>query len=379
MSAPWQRPGAKGKPNGHRHPEPRPTPTEARLLATLRTELHNALSYKGNEQNAKYNTQYQFQLPAAKEWSHRKAEWICSACNTNNFVSRLDCRKCQTAYTSTMTLVPAGSAPVGRKGLLLPVTPARGTQRPALPASPTSVEAAEAALRAAQEANAPTEMISTWQEEVKRRQATAQAKSPPTVRARLAGATAEANTAMQAREKAQKRLQAAKKELEEAQMQLETAVAEETKAAAALRLVTSEVAPKPEEQSPEAALSKLLTAVKANQQGDTNAPELLTAAAQAAEQLLNPPVESTQEGSEATAAAATAAVAAAAAAPKSTATAPSVRSREEPLPTQEGDMDLDDSALDDLLSALPPSKRQRAMARLEQLGVQEQADKGAAA
>ena len=48
-------------------------------------------------------------------------------------------------------------------------------------------------------------------------------------------------------------------------------------------------------------------------------------------------------------------------------------------PTQNGDVEMDDSALEELLAKVAPSKRQRAMDRLNQLGVQEQEVAAAAA
>ena len=45
------------------------------------------------------------------------------------------------------------------------------------------------------------------------------------------------------------------------------------------------------------------------------------------------------------------------------------RKRNEPEPTQPGTEDLTDDALEALLSKVPPTKRQKALARLTQIGV----------
>ena len=331
-TGPWSKPGAKGKPNGHRKPQERPTEMEARILATLRSAIHGAQTF-GDE--AKRNQPPAEAAPT--DWSHRKAEWVCAGCHTHNYASRMDCRRCKMAYASSMQLIPAGSPPPGRKGGTAP-SPG-GSQagvvasRPPPVPTPNSVDAAEAALRAAKDASAPPVIIRAWEEELKKRQAAAQAQVPPTIRARLAAATAEANAAMQAREKAQKRVTAATTELQEAQKQLETATAEEFRAAAALRAVTSEVAPEPGVGTPQAALAELLQAVKASQEGQEGAVEQLQAATKAAESTLHPPLPDTQMGDE----------------------------------------DLNDEDLLAILEQVPSQHRGKAMARLQQMGVQEEA------
>ena len=47
-----------------------------------------------------------------RDWSHRKAEWVCASCGTQNFVSKEICRRCRTRWSNTCALLPAGSPPV---------------------------------------------------------------------------------------------------------------------------------------------------------------------------------------------------------------------------------------------------------------------------
>ena len=221
--------------------------------------------------------------------------------------------------------------------------------KPANPPAPSSLEAAEAALAAAKQATAPPELLKTWEQEVARRKEAAEVRGPPTLRARLATATSEANAAMQAREKAQRRVTAAKAEIEQAEEQLKTAAAEEERAAKVLRLVTAEVAPKKEEDAqttaqaiPLNALATLLDAVKAASQGTEGAKARLEQATAQANKVLHPTP------------------------------APGAAAADVVMSTQAGDEDLDNKALETLLLTVHPSKRAQAAAQLTQLGVEEE-------
>ena len=173
-----------------------------------------------------------------KDWSHRKAEWVCRACGMHNFVTRMDCRKCAQSWAKDCAFIAAGTPPPNASA----AAPASMPGAP--PPLPTSVKAAEQALWAAQQANAPEAVISQWQAEIAKRKETEEAsKAVPSLRARLATATAEANAAMQAREKAQKQAELAKAQVEAAEEELRAAEAEELRAKEALRSVTTEVAP----------------------------------------------------------------------------------------------------------------------------------------
>ena len=144
---------------------------------------------------------------APKDWSHRKAEWVCSHCQTHNFTTKMYCRRCKQAYASGMKLIAAGAPPplVVRQ----PIGPSNKpneSNKPPSEVAPTSVQAAELALEAARKAAAPQEVLSQWESEVQRRKTAEDTKVPPSLRSRLATATAEANSAMQVRERAEKQL-----------------------------------------------------------------------------------------------------------------------------------------------------------------------------
>ena len=195
----------------------------------------------------------------ARDWSHRKAEWICSQCNSHNFVSRLDCRQCQKPWSAGMRLIPAGTAPQAPKGA--PRGPPAPPKVPPAP-EPASMRAAELALEAAKKAAAPTDVIAQWEKEVQRRKQVEEIKVPPTLRSRLATATSDANTAMQARERAQRQAESARAQLEKAEEALQAATAAEQKAAAALKEVTAEVAPnQPPDEAKADALCRLTKAL----------------------------------------------------------------------------------------------------------------------
>ena len=362
----WSEPDAggfvtKGKGKGK---DKNPTELEARLMAKVRSAFHEAQSYTGKDVN---------------RWAGRKAEWVCS-CGERNFVERGQCRKCGTRWQMKFALIPAGSpppqksaAPAGQPAGMPPAGQAAAAKPPLQPA-PASLEAAEAALAAAKLANAPPPVLEAWEEEVSKRRAAAETKVPPSIRARLATATGEANAAMQARERAQKRANSAKVELEEAEKQLQEASVEEQRAAAALRAVTAEVAPKPETpaqpeaaedaQATEASLQSILAAFATAAKEGASLEEK-----EGLEQTLQQAKEQATAREAAKAAAAKAAAEAQAMAVERAEGCKRKSGEEEPSPTQPGDLDLLDEDLEALLKQVPPGKRQRAKERLTQLGV----------
>ena len=220
-----------------------------------------------------FSQQDQRPSPAAGDWSHRKAEWICP-CGIHNFVTRFDCRRCRKTFDSTMTLVPAGSPPSDRKRGP-PVK--QNAPTPAAAPAPDSVQAAEQALAAVRQANAPQPIIDQWEGEVKRRKEVADSsKVPPSLRSRLAQATADANSAMQSKEEAELGLKHAKAALEAAQgnvTKAETALQEaakhEQKAATQLKMVTSEVSP-PQPSADSATQATAHNAATKEAMGDLN-------------------------------------------------------------------------------------------------------------
>lgn len=310
-----------------------------------------------------------------RDWSHRKAEWVCQACAMHNYVSRMDCRKCGRAWSKTCELIAAGTPP--------PALPAQAPAAPKPATVPSSLSAAEQALEAAKAADAPEAVIEQWQLEIAKRRSLEEAsKTIPSLRARLAVATADANAAMQARERADQQLKAAHEQVDKAKEALSEAKIAEEKAADHLKMVTAEVGPTrraeetalptaaaEEAQATEASLKAVLAAfVAAAQPGAT--PE----AKDALEHTLNL-AKSQTEARE------TAKEEAAKKRKEVTAmdlerTEASKRKEEDELPTatQEGDKDLDDEALEVLLRKVPPGKRQRAQERLTQLGVADAAE-----
>ena len=83
---PWKQPGKGGKPNN------RPTQSEARLLATLRSAFHTAQTGKGRGKG-KGSDALPPQDSKDNKWAHRRAEWICT-CGDTNYVERNTCRTC---------------------------------------------------------------------------------------------------------------------------------------------------------------------------------------------------------------------------------------------------------------------------------------------
>ena len=309
------------KPNNHAGGGP--TEAEARLLASMRSAFHEA----------------QCHSPSTSKWSHRQPEWECAQCKCRNFLTRDACRDCGQLWRPGLMRHPAG-APPPQHGQL-PAPQNAGTKGGGEEAN--TVKAAEAALAAARAAGLSAESTAPMEKEVESRRAALQAQRPLAQRLQLA--TSKAKTAHAVETKAEEKLQKSQVELAEAKVA--AAAAEEE-----LRRIRAEVAAQDQptaKQAPDPAnaLTKLLEALKAADRGDEGGKERLAAAATAAEHTLNPPAQ----------AASTAAV----------------RPREEePLATQEGNMDLDDDALEKLLSNLPASKRARVADRLTQLGVQEQ-------
>ena len=198
---------------------------------------------------------------AQKDWSSRKAEWVCSHCKTHNYVSRMDCRRCKQHYDSSMRLIAAGTPPptVTRP----PLAPTTNGGLAAPMHAPESVQAAEIALEAAKQAAAPQAVLAQWENEVQRRKALVEdTKVPPSLRSRLAAATAEANSAMHGKERAEKQLEMAHQQVKKADENLQQAMAAEGKAATNLKLVTAEVVPMParqEQQDPRLAAEKEAT------------------------------------------------------------------------------------------------------------------------
>ena len=397
-SPPWVKPGVKGKPNGHHRPAQ--TQLEARLLATLRSELHNALSYKGESQNVKNNQQQSQQAAGGsagnqpqqplqqasqqqrqlrtfrdRDWSHRKAEWVCQKCEMRNFITRMDCRKCGHSWSKACKFIAAGSPPLPFEAPVAPPVPK--DERLA----PTSVQAAEQALTAARAAGAPDGVIQHWDAEIERRKSIADAsKQAPSLRARLATATAEANAAMQARERAVQQLTAAKEQVIKVEEALQSARQAEEKAAAHLKQVTAEVgSPQQQEPVPARVAAEDAQATEACLQAVLEA--YATAAKEGASPEDKQALEETLQKAkdEAAARAATREEAAQKVAEaEARAQAMTVERAEgtkrkgddeEPFRTQVGDRDLTDDELDVLLEQVPPGKRQRAKERLTQLGV----------
>ena len=333
--------------------------------------------------------------PAQKGWSLRKAEWVCNKCQTHNFVQRMDCRRCHQPFAKEMQLIAAGTPPAPRIRQALSAKP-KATPPAGKPSHlPTSVQAAEEALAAAKQAAAPPDVVSQWESEIQRRKALLEeTKVPPTLRSRLAQATADANSAMQAKERAEQALQLAKQALETARAQvgkaeevLQQAVETEEQAAIHLRKVTAEVAPDSHALSADVHeeakivtkdLHSILSAFRkattsgATQSAQEEAKATLEEALKAAaskddlrnqEKETAKPAAAAKEASEARAMAVDRADA-------------SKRKGDEAAPTctQPGNEDLDEDSLEQLLQGIPASKRQRAQERLTQMGV---ADAGA--
>ena len=265
-SFPWTKPGAKGKPNNH---SSKPTQAEARLLATLRSALHEAQTKRPTGSGEKDTS--------TSRWALRKAEWECPECHTRNFLHLGACRACKSPWRPGLVQHPAGAPPPPRTNhpaaaLGAPKEQTNGAAQqdnqmgsgsngpPATVVAPESMQAAEIALQAARQAHAPQTIIEHWEKELEARRTAATAKVPMSLRARLATATAEANAAMQAKEKALKTAEAAREHVINAEEALRLAEETECKAAAHLKQVSSEVGPAtPPEPSPDAGLLAALT------------------------------------------------------------------------------------------------------------------------
>ena len=233
-------------------------------------------------------------------------------------------------------------------------------------------------MAAVRSANAPPHIIEQWEEEVKRRKTVDSLKVPPSLRSRLAQATADANSAMQAKERAEKgltqaqeALTTAKSNITKAEDTLRKAAAAEEQAAAHLQKVTAEVAPatsaKPDqtedEQTAGAALNTILTAFANASKEDASLEDK-----QELEAALHQAREQAKAREEANTAAGKAVEAQAMAIDRAEAS-----KRNEPDATQLGDKDLEDDELEELLKQVPAGKRQRAQERLNQLGVADEA------
>ena len=312
--------------------------------------------------------------PKSKDWSHRKAEWVCQACDAHNFVTRMDCRRCGSGWSKDCKFIAAGTPPATAPASA-PSVP------PVVPPPPTSVQAAEQALQAAKSAEAPTAVIQQWEEEIARRKALEESsKQAPSLRARLATATAEANAAMQARERAVQQLTAAKEQVIKVEEALQSARQVEEKAAAHLKQVTSEVgSPQQQEPVPARVAAEDAQATEACLQAVLEA--YATAAKEGAsledKQVLETALQKAK-GEAAARAAAREEAAQKVAESEAQAQAMAVEGAEatkrkgddeDPSRTQVGDGDLTDDELEVLLKQVPAGKRQRARERLTQLGV----------
>ena len=325
------------------------TPEVARLAAEMASAFHLAQSYSGTTQ---------------RDWSHRKAEWICPSCRTPNFVNKMDCRACGLQWSADATLVAAGSPPSKRTKLsMLPPsrTCATGGQLPSLPpanrpaashAVRDAVKLADAALQAAKDAKVPQAVLMGLQANLEAKQQEAASKQP--VAKRLQVATHQESHCKAALAKAEERLAAAQQTAEEAR-------AAHKKAQEEVRKVTAEVSQADKAPVQEPAEKNLLARMVAavNMVDASMGTDRETAAKS---ELME-----AQKAAQSAIQAATEPAAAPAAMPSG-----HKNPREDLLPTQEGDMEADDSALEELLASVPPSKRQRAAARLTQLGVQEE-------
>ena len=370
--SPWEKPGKNGKPNGHRRPAAPQSQLEARVLATMRTELHNALTYQ-----PKVPEQGQGR---AKDWSHRKAEWIC-ACGESNFVDREKCRKCGQQWNSKFTLVPAGSPPPQKAGRSATAV-AEAQQKPPAPPKPNAtpeeqaLTSARQALESAKQAQLGEEVIAKLQEAVQTKQQSLDATQSKRLPRRFADAS-------QKEKETSEQLQKAERALEAAQACLETAKKAHQDASAQLTAIQAEIAaagqatgktaaspdPTKDAAHEEAeALQEILQAYRqtiaegAALDTRTNLEALLKGAAAKAEARA-------KEAEEARAAAAAAgAVPEAQAMGVDRAEAIKRKSAEgEHTSTQPGNEDLDEEALDKLLQGIPAGKRQRARERLTQM------------
>ena len=325
----------------------KPSEFEARLLANMRSALHEAQSHSSGGAVGGG-------APKQSGWSHRKAEWICPSCQTCNFVENMDCRRCGRQWSAEAKVVAAGTPPQSRKGQpstgLFNSSPA-GSQ-PVNGAERDAVKLAEAALQSSKDANVPQAVLTGLQEnlDAKRREATA--KQP--VAKRLQQATHRQTQSKTALDKAEEKLAAATKAAEEARVAYKQTEEEVRKVTAEVAQSDRAPAPVPAEKDLlarlVAAISTLDTAM--GTEGEAAAKAGLLEASKAAQGVL-------QE-------------APATPPPAAEATTGQTRPREEVLSTQVGDVDLEDRELEEMLANLHPSKRQRAAARLAQLGVQEQ-------
>ena len=357
--APWEKPGKKGKPNGHRHPATPQSQLEARILATMRTELHNAITYQPDASEKGRGR--------AKDWSHRKAEWIC-ACGERNFVDRENCRKCGQQWNSKFTLVPAGSPPPPRAGRSATAT-AEAQQKPPAPPKPNAAPEEQAltsarhALESAKQAQLGEEVIKKLQEAVQSKQQSldaTQSKRPPR---RFADASHKEKETKEQLQKAERALEAAKAGLETAKrahqdasaqlttIQAEIAAAGQAPGKTAASLDPAKDAARGEAEALQAILQAYRQATADGATPDTraNLDELLKGAAAKAEARAKEAEEAMEIDR---------------------ADAIKRKSAEcEPTSTQQGDEDLDEEALDKLLQGIPAGKRQRARDRLTQMGV----------
>lgn len=265
----------------------KPTEVEARMLAAMRSAIHESQSW---------TTQKQRRQPGAGQpcpadpsrWAHRKAEWLCKQCSAPNMLHRPACRTCGEVWSVGCKTLPAGSPPPPRTTQERTSTQPSGAPPKSTPPgpwggpkTPEAIRKAEAALQAASEAEVGEEVLQKLRENVTRLKQAETEKQP--LAKRLQQASHQATIAEAAYAKAQERLLAATKAAAEAEANLNAA-------RTTVDAVTAELtkaAPTGAAQTPDAKqlLSDLLNAVKtaAAKQGAEGSREALEKAAAAAE------------------------------------------------------------------------------------------------
>ena len=269
----------------------RQTQAEARMLALMRSAIHESQTWTNQRRQAQ-TRQTKASADSAR-WAHREAEWLCKKCSCPNLLHRTACRRCGEPWAVGCQHLPPGSPPTP-KPAAAPGAATSNSPKPAAaapwqnpPKVPDAVKKAEAALQAATQAELDEDTLKRLRDNVSKQKQAESEKQP--LAKRLQQATHQATVAEAAHTKAQERLQAATKAAADA----EAALREARASVDAITAELAKTAPQTEDvKQPDTRqlLADLLAAVKAAaaDQGANGTREALEKAAVAAETATAP-------------------------------------------------------------------------------------------
>ena len=143
-------------------------------------------------------------LVADQKPGYSQAEWVCSACNRHNFLTRAACRACGAAWSKACDIIPAAprEKPPARP-------PGQGSStKVGAGGVATTADAADAAVAAAKAAGSPAPLIEALTQQALERRQEQTARLPLSMR--LKSATAKASETAATKTKADKALESAR-------------------------------------------------------------------------------------------------------------------------------------------------------------------------